>query len=584
MEDSQDSWLYGNKRKIENLSIEDLQWKGSGTSPSKGTQGLVRISDTSNDELSPLGSRDNEEYSLNGYLNSDFDSTSLASSVGRLSDSLDVPFSPLKEVTAFDFHDEMDSETYPSSQSLVGEISDDEAYTMDPRFNKSAFETGLGISKSAQLTRSPKESNIDMSDASKTLNKIVDLSRLSIDFEKLSLNQSRMMQTSNLTSQLNEEKVGITDQDSLIGHGNLFRCTFSVPVFSIESPDPLILQVAVNLEVGGAIEFLLSKMRSIGKNYTIPGNQRLEDMTWNLYLADEDGQIDDDMGPLENNRLLSSYGVEEFVLVPKMIQKASLNYVNQNSGEKCVQECGSTKAHKITRKLSGITLDDRKSSLASNASLVSQLSSESILLKASRTQHIDGTTSVVKATNDPVRETAAVELPGKPDNRHMSKRKKKLQTLLQLTGLNGGGLTGPRGYAHNVVGESKTSDNFGLGAYHRWTVWRRQQMSFKGRYAKSLAIDGHQIYILPFNESKGFWYESKTTSFNVNQVLKVKQNKRLPQHFKIVVSKLANETPKTYHLEASNAHESKVIVDTLNTLKAQYKRGQQSNRKLYNKS
>lgn len=106
--------------------------------------------------------------------------------------------------------------------------------------------------------------------------------------------------------------------------------------------------------------------------------------------------------------------------------------------------------------------------------------------------------------------------------------------------------------------------------YHRWTVWRRQQMSFKNKLPKTLTVDGYQIYLLPFNEFKGSWYESKTYNFDISQILKIKQNPKVPNYFKIIIKKNAEGIVKKYYLEARNAKECKEIVDTIKVLAKTY--------------
>ncbi|GMF48579.1 unnamed protein product [[Candida] boidinii] len=125
----------------------------------------------------------------------------------------------------------------------------------------------------------------------------------------------------------------------------------------------------------------------------------------------------------------------------------------------------------------------------------------------------------------------------------------------------------------NNASQDMVVDNPGaaLTAYHRWTVWRRQQMSFKNRHERSLAVDGYQVYILPFSENRGSWYEnSKTSSFNMSQILKCKKSSKVPTHFKIVINK--SGTLKKYYLEAISVTECDEIVSTINTLIRTYRR------------
>lgn len=97
-------------------------------------------------------------------------------------------------------------------------------------------------------------------------------------------------------------------------------------------------------------------------------------------------------------------------------------------------------------------------------------------------------------------------------------------------------------------------------------------MSFKGRHPKSLVVDGYQIYILPFNESKGSWYDAKTTSFNIGQIMRIKQSSKIPRYFKIFINKNQNGVYKKYYLEAKSTTECKEITSTIKDLIDTYKR------------
>ena len=141
-----------------------------------------------------------------------------------------------------------------------------------------------------------------------------------------------------------------------------------------------------------------------------------------------------------------------------------------------------------------------------------------------------------------------------------------------VNGTNGGYVS--EGQARNNLlnagdGDGEDDANKAL-MYHRWTVWRRQQMSFKNKLPKTLTVDGYQIYLLPFNEFEGSWYESKTYNFDISQILKVKQNPKVPNNFKVIIKKNADGIVKKYYLEAQNAKECRDIVNTIRALAKTY--------------
>ncbi|GME77945.1 unnamed protein product [Ambrosiozyma monospora] len=151
------------------------------------------------------------------------------------------------------------------------------------------------------------------------------------------------------------------------------------------------------------------------------------------------------------------------------------------------------------------------------------------------------------------------------------KNSKKLQTLLHSSA--NYYQQQQQAELRNISGNPSMPD---MTSYHRWTVWRKQQMSFKGKHPRSLAVDGWQIYILPFNEVRGSWYESKTSTFNISQVLKAKQNAKVPKYFKLIVNK--TDAVKKYYLEATSVQECKEIVNTIRGLMAAYHREQSEQR------
>lgn len=108
----------------------------------------------------------------------------------------------------------------------------------------------------------------------------------------------------------------------------------------------------------------------------------------------------------------------------------------------------------------------------------------------------------------------------------------------------------------------------GVG-YEKYTVWRRQPMSFISRHERVLAIDGEYIHIMPSEDRT--WFDSpKTSSFHISQVLKVKQSHKVPNNFKVVVMKTSG--PKRYDLEALDPNESAIIVNRIKSLAANYKK------------
>ncbi len=111
-------------------------------------------------------------------------------------------------------------------------------------------------------------------------------------------------------------------------------------------------------------------------------------------------------------------------------------------------------------------------------------------------------------------------------------------------------------------------DSLNGTAFQKWFVWRRQQMSFISRHERILAIDGDYVYIMPSDDKT--WFDSpKTSSFHINQIIKIKISKKLSSNLKIVVRK--TNGPKRYDLEAMNSKQANEIVSKLKALVTAYR-------------
>ncbi|KAG7753230.1 hypothetical protein KL947_005368 [Ogataea haglerorum] len=483
-----------------------------------------------------------------------------------------------KEMDAFGFQSQLDSDDYFSSDSELSSSGEDGS---SPKWSRSltlyaenSWHQAATSNSSPSRYSKPKMPETKSSSESKGGREIL--------FTKEKAGSSLMQKHSNLTDLLNEN-FGLEDDSSNVPHNDkALRCLIAVPRLAIGFENPIQIKVDESFAVEDVVQTSLSQIRRLNLKKGRPFAVDLDSKLWNLYLADDDGQIDDDMGPLERDRLLISYCADEFVLDFKSKDDNSRNISRgpgvanssafkdtTDTGPGSLETLGSVRIAPLNSVLhatsigSGITFDDRKTKcdahINSDTRPVSGKHSqqesaiEPMIMKASDKAYVGNDMESINETVHPI------------SSHQVSRRKKKFQTLLQLTGLNGNEphISGAnQGDSQNM----KDRGYLGSGTYYRWTIWRRQQMSFKGRYPKSLVIDGHQVYILPFNESKGSWYESKTTSFDFNQIIKVKQNPRIPHYFKIVVMKQNHEAPKTYHLEAANATESRVIVKTFNLL------------------
>lgn len=121
----------------------------------------------------------------------------------------------------------------------------------------------------------------------------------------------------------------------------------------------------------------------------------------------------------------------------------------------------------------------------------------------------------------------------------------------------------------NATSNNNFQDLFS-GAYHKYKVWRRQQMSLITKHERTLALDGDYVYIVP-PEGKMHWHENvKTKSFHISQVILVKKSKRVAEYFKIYVRRGPDDI-KRYYFEAVSAQECTEIVSRITNLLNAYK-------------
>ncbi|CCE61166.1 hypothetical protein TPHA_0A00810 [Tetrapisispora phaffii CBS 4417] len=108
------------------------------------------------------------------------------------------------------------------------------------------------------------------------------------------------------------------------------------------------------------------------------------------------------------------------------------------------------------------------------------------------------------------------------------------------------------------------------GAYHKYRVWRRQQMSLITKHERTLALDGDFIYIIP-PDRHTHWHENiKTKSIHISQVIAVKRSNRIPEYFKIYAQR-GNEDIKRYYFEAVSDEECNEIVSRIQNLMGAYR-------------
>ncbi|KAI9791115.1 MAG: hypothetical protein M1816_004346 [Peltula sp. TS41687] len=101
-------------------------------------------------------------------------------------------------------------------------------------------------------------------------------------------------------------------------------------------------------------------------------------------------------------------------------------------------------------------------------------------------------------------------------------------------------------------------------AYKRWTVFRRQPMSFLPTQERTLAIDGEYLHLMPTTQTGGggrstfFDTTSTTKTIQFSSIVGCKCSRKHPAQFKVVVYR--QRESKRYDFEAVNDVEAAEIV------------------------
>ncbi|KAI9762202.1 MAG: hypothetical protein M4579_000525 [Chaenotheca gracillima] len=96
--------------------------------------------------------------------------------------------------------------------------------------------------------------------------------------------------------------------------------------------------------------------------------------------------------------------------------------------------------------------------------------------------------------------------------------------------------------------------------YKKYTVWRKQPMSFMPTHERILAIDGEYLHIMPGETGKSTIFDSgaKTTTIHFSSIIGCKSSRKHQSNFRVVVFK--ERESKRYDFEAQNPAEAAEIV------------------------
>ncbi|CDK28905.1 unnamed protein product [Kuraishia capsulata CBS 1993] len=321
------------------------------------------------------------------------------------------------------------------------------------------------------------------------------------------------------------------------------------------------LKVNPNASVVEVIGYALRTIQTLdGAKYSILFNPNF----WSLYLWDEDEDSYDEFGILSRKRTISSYGADEFALVKcenyrDNEKETPLPFELEDADDEPKLDIDEDYRRLLVSipdksvPFSAITLSNKQSSTLHRRDAED--------LRHEEIESDDGSLIEVDDDSDedfnmqPKAKTQAAPRQRRPQLRVHTDLKSTL----------------------HADAKTPTTEVLSTG-YHRWDVIRRHP--FKNRQERSLAVDGTQIYILPFSDNRGSWYENaKTSSFHVSQIVKCKRSSKHPLLFKVVISK--NGGLKRYDLEASSAAQCKDIVNKISMTMQAYKAGLSNGVKMY---
>ena len=129
----------------------------------------------------------------------------------------------------------------------------------------------------------------------------------------------------------------------------------------------------------------------------------------------------------------------------------------------------------------------------------------------------------------------------------------------------GGAIYGQGAHPLATQADALAGASVGLG-YRRWTVTRKQPMSFTPSAPRVLAIDGETLYIMPpegGGRKVGAGVDDKTRAVPFESVVGVKLNKKHARSFRVVVFRERGGDAKRYDFEARSGEEARDIVGVL---------------------
>lgn len=329
-----------------------------------------------------------------------------------------------------------------------------------------------------------------------------------------------------------------------------------VPDFA---PDKAVdLKIARQTLVKDLIGFILFNLDNESKAFLNNNPQLINPNYWCLRIVEDDGEIDDDFGPLDRNKPILGYGINEVLL-----QKVSLKEFKQNE----LRFPQPKVFEKFENSLNTAESSTHKRLKSLIPEEVDPDSDTQITVPSKATNLLHD-----KFVEDSEQETKKTTKPSKSSS--FKAKSMILPNSLRASSRVSSSLNQQQLFYNLTNNNNGSTNRLTTSSFLKWTVWRHHQLAFKNRSERSLSIDGEYIYIIPDSvipdhDKVAYKYlvdanNTKTTSFHVSQIVKCKQSKKYPANLKIVVMKPAGL--KRYDLEALDPIQCQEIVRLINTL------------------
>jgi hypothetical protein len=409
--------------------------------------------------------------------------------------------------------------------------------------------------------------------------------------------------TSNLSSQIRAKQASFDNplEQYIAASGKSERRPLKLRMYMPSCYDPrtpweVVIRTDVN--VANAIGFALYCYTSLKREPPLP--EELKDANaWNMRIVEDDGEPDEDFPALDRVRLISAFSFDEFALVratPKQIKENEQITPNtkkpvakRENGDDTGQESASDTYAEIrvyqypfNDMISPVFWTRVVSSKTTMVKILQQVCEEKMMDENAYSLKIAGTTILVSSNMEveslqgqynleltPRRvitkangyEAPAEQITSSPSNA-------RIYSELASRGAQAARAQRASGRQSRTANDMFTSDSLVAAGYQKYTIWRRQPMSFISRHERILAIDGEYVHIMP-SEDKTWFDSPKTSSFHIGQIIKCKQSRKMPNNFKVVVMKTSG--PKRYDLEAISPAQSAEIVSKLRRLALNYR-------------